>query len=72
MNVEMVMTHQQVIGFTVFKMNKIRIKEDMTLYGRDKDKNYAFVNVGSIGSWTRGHKSIWLNGKLYTLTQVEV
>lgn len=45
------------------------IKDGRTLYARDPDKNYAFVKVGEIAYWQRYGKAIWINGKLYTVTQ---
>jgi hypothetical protein len=45
------------------------IRDGRTLYARNPDKNYAFEKVGEIAIWTRGYKSIRINGKLYTLTQ---
>jgi hypothetical protein len=47
------------------------IKEGRTLYARNPDKNYAFEKVGEIGIWRARAKYIWINGKLYTITQVE-
>jgi len=49
-------------------MSKL-IKDGRTLYARDPEKNYAFVKVGEIAYWQRYGKAIWINGKLYTVTQ---
>ena len=46
-------------------------KENMTIYGRDPNKNYAFVKIGEIGSWIRQLKTIRINGVLYTLSPVK-
>ena len=49
----------------------MRLKDGQTLYARDPNKNYAFVKVGEIATWRPGVKLIWLQGKLYTITQEE-
>jgi hypothetical protein len=51
-------------------MSKL-IKDGRTLYARDPNKNYAFTKVGEIGGWFPGYKSVWIDGKLYTLTPAE-
>jgi hypothetical protein len=42
-----------------------------TLYIRDPEKNYAFVQIGKIGYWERYGKAIWIDGRLYTMTPVQ-
>ena len=55
-----------------FSMKIDVTKEKMTIYGRDPNKNYAFVKIGEIGSWVRQLKTIRINGVLYTLSRVEL
>ena len=50
----------------------MRLKDRQTLYVRDPKKNYAFVKVGEIAYWRNYGKAIWINNKLYTLTQEEL
>lgn len=47
----------------------MRLKDGLTLYARDPNKNYAFVKVGEIATLRPGVKLIYLQGKLYTLIQ---
>ena len=49
-------------------MTKI-IKDKRTLYARDPENNYAFVKIGEIAYWRNYGKAIFIDGKLYTLTQ---
>ncbi len=48
------------------------VSEGRTLYARNPEKRYAFEKVGEVAVWRRSYKSIWIDGKLYTLTQVGV
>ena len=36
----------------------IKIKNGMTLYVRDPEKNYAFVKIGQILSWKEGFETV--------------
>ena len=45
------------------------VKDGRTLYVRNPEKNYAFEKIGEVAVWLPGYKSIWIDGKLYTLIQ---
>ncbi len=45
------------------------VREGRTLYARNPEKNYAFEKIGEIAVWRKYHKSIWIDGKLYTIIQ---
>jgi hypothetical protein len=45
------------------------VSEGRTLYARNPKKAYAFEKVGEIAEWRLNYKSIWIDGKLYTLIQ---
>ena len=47
----------------------MKLKDGLTLYARDPEKNYAFVKVGEIAYVRSYGIAIYLQGKLYTLTQ---
>jgi len=43
------------------------VREGRTLYARNPEKNYAFEKIGQVAVWLPKYKSIWLDGKLYTI-----
>ncbi len=47
------------------------VREGRTLYARNPEKAYAFEKIGKIGTWYSNYKSIFIDGKLYTLVQEE-
>ncbi len=48
------------------------VRTGRTLYARNPKKSYAFEKVGNVGEWSRFYKSIWIEGKLYTLIPEEL